>query len=95
MLVTGAILTGIGTVALALTSTCEDDSDPEGCRAAMLLVSLATLGPGIPLFIVGMVRRSKHKAWEAQYHPSRAELIPQLRLGTARSPLGLTLESRF
>jgi hypothetical protein len=95
MLITGSILSGIGVASLGASVTvCEDDSDPAACRGATVLLSLATLGPGIPLFIVGMMRRSRHKTWEATNRRS-AETLPQLHLGAARSPLGLTLESRF
>jgi hypothetical protein len=95
MLITGSILSGIGLASLGASVTvCEDDSDPADCRGIAILASIATLGPGIPLFIVGMIRRSRHKTWEANNRRS-AETLPQLHLGAARSPLGLTLESRF
>jgi hypothetical protein len=90
--VTGAILMGLsGGFIAGASEECHTDS----CVGGMALVSIGLASAGIPLFIVGLVQRSRHSKWERTYQRTALDSLPQLRLGSARAPLGLTLESRF
>lgn len=77
-LVTGGVFTGLGAVNLLTAPICKTDlisnrDVQNGCLVASLVAGGAFLAVGVPLLIVGGVKRSKYKQWKAS-HPIAAGL---------------------
>ena len=82
LIITGAILTGVGAVNLATLPLCgelytedsygEDAEDLKNlCVYSTLIVGVGTLAVGVPLLVVGLNRRAEYRRWQEQ-HPAFA-----------------------
>ena len=74
LVITGSVLIGVGGLNLAISPVCVTDfyrntvgaTGSKVCLYASLIAGGALFLSGIPLLIVGLMRRSEHRAWEAQ-----------------------------
>ena len=94
-LITGGVFTGLGAVNLATAPLCTtlsslSDSGERACLDASLIVGGIFLATGIPLLVVGGIKRSAYKEWKAN-HPWAAGL----GISTARSGGMLTWRAAF
>lgn len=78
LLVAGGIFTGIGVVNLATAPICKTDlikgnDTQDACLIASLVLGGTFIAIGVPLLVVGGVKRGKFKQWQAE-HPMAAGL---------------------
>jgi hypothetical protein len=78
LLVAGGIFTGIGAINLLTSPICKTDlvgnrATQDACFTASLVLGGTFLAIGVPMLVVGGVKRSKFKRWQAD-HPLAAGL---------------------
>lgn len=78
LLVAGGIFTGIGAINLLTSPICKTDlvgnrATQDACFTASLVLGGTFLAIGVPMLVVGGVKRSKFKRWQAE-HPLAAGL---------------------
>jgi hypothetical protein len=89
LLIPGAIMTGVGALNLLSATICVADfyrdyvgrTGTTWCLIGSIGVGVGLLGAGIPMTIIGTMRRTEHKAWEerqrlAALDPSRLRMLP-------------------
>jgi hypothetical protein len=80
-LVAGGIVSGVSLVFFASSALCqldEDNSqrDQNVCTAINASIGAVALGVGIPLLVIGVLRRTEFQEWVRTYHPQLA-LVPK------------------
>lgn len=78
LLVAGGIFTGIGVLNLATAPICKTDlignrDTQDACLIASLVLGGTFIAVGVPMLVVGGVKRGKFKKWQAD-HPMAAGL---------------------
>jgi hypothetical protein len=94
-LVTGGIFTGIGAVDLLTSPICKTSLIPNeaaqnSCLATSLISGGIFMAVGVPLLIVGGVKRSAYNRWKAE-HPYAAGV----GFSTAKGSGTLTFSGQF
>lgn len=89
---------GLGALNLALIPVCSADfypSDAEDlCVAFSIAYGVIGIGAGIPLAIMGHVRRARYLKWRDE-HAQTARFLPQIGVLPDPSAPGLTARFRF
>ena len=95
LMVTGGILMGVGALNLASSAICKTDavarSIQDGCFIGSLALGGTLFTVGVPLLIVGAVKRSTYKEW-LTHHP---EEDGALGFSVASGGGALTFRGRF
>ena len=81
LLVAGGVVTGVSLVFFASSALCQIDSDQPAreqnvCTAINASIGAVALAVGVPMLVIGAIRRSTFQEWIRTYHPNLA-LIPK------------------
>ncbi len=98
LVISGSVLTGLGALNMATSPICLVDSlvrdDIEtACVAACMIVGGTMFAVGLPLLIVGVVKRGKYKEWREQ-HPGYAALT-NVGVSAGQHGAGLVWHTEF
>lgn len=79
--ITGGVLSGLGAVFLLSSPLCKLDSEGRtrneeaSCLAGSLGAGGVAVAVGVPLLVIGIVQRTRFKAWVEEHHPQLAVIF--------------------
>jgi hypothetical protein len=91
LLIAGAVVSGVGLIFFGSSAICQADDradvDQNTCTAIQASIGAVALAAGVPMLVIGVIRRLRFQEWVRTYHPQFALLPAE---GGARATLGFS-----
>ena len=93
LLIAGGVITGVSLIFFSSAAICQiDDNRPEReqnvCTAIQASIGAVALAVGVPMLVIGVVRRTAFQEWVRTYHPQLA--VAPVEGGGARASFGFS-----